>query len=284
MPYPFKNSVNPTYQDVMGSNIGVPSEDLIDFDNTDKAVNASSRLSEIDAEIARLKQRIAEKRAVENAYNRPASVYDYIIGGDRSGLDRIAQQKMAEEQAKQQRELTEKLSKDQKSEQEQYKRNEIANKYQLALTDFELAQQQVDLQKPETLARLKRAAQLANYYGTQLNFDNVSGEATEDAPSIKVNKAVSKVKALKRTNPKKWTNEQKQEYVDTMALIPDEDERKTDLIVDLENMPSTTEEQNEARNKRKAKWEEGIKLQGYDYRKWAESPEGKKLIAEFGEH
>lgn len=98
MPYPFKNPVNPTYQDVMGSNIGVPSEDLIDFDKTDKAVNASSRLSEIDAEIARLKQRIAEKRAEENAYNRPASVYDYIIGGDRSGLDRIAQQKMAEKQ------------------------------------------------------------------------------------------------------------------------------------------------------------------------------------------
>lgn len=242
MPYPFKNPVNPTYQDVMGSNIGVPSEDLIDFDKTDKAVNASSRLSEIDAEIARLKQRIAEKRAEENAYNRPASVYDYIIGGDRSGLDRIAQQKMAEEQSRLQRDLTEKLSKDQKSEQEQYKRNEIANKYQLALTDFELAQQQVDLQKPETLARLKRAAQLANYYGTQLNFDNVSGEATEDAPSIKVNKAVSKVKALKRTNPKKWTDEQKQLYVDTMELIPDEDERKADLIVDLTNMPSTTEE------------------------------------------
>ena len=99
MPYPFKNPVNPTYQDVMGSNIGVPSEDLIDFDKSDKAVNASSRLSEIDAEIARLKQRIAEKRAVENAYNKPASVYDYIIGGDRSGLDRIAQQKMTEELA-----------------------------------------------------------------------------------------------------------------------------------------------------------------------------------------
>lgn len=111
MPYPFKNPVSPIYQDLMesniddpsedlmGSNIGVPSEDLIDFDKTDKAVNASSRLSEIDAEIARLKQRIAEKRAVENAYNRPASVYDYIIGGDRSGLDRIAQQKMTEELA-----------------------------------------------------------------------------------------------------------------------------------------------------------------------------------------
>jgi len=98
MPYPFKNPVNPTYQEVMGSNIGVPSEDLIDFDKSDKAVNASSRLSEIDAEIARLKQRIAEKRASDRFYNKPASTFDYIISGDRSGLDRIAQQRMTEEQ------------------------------------------------------------------------------------------------------------------------------------------------------------------------------------------
>lgn len=278
MPYPFKNPVSPTYQDVMRSNIGVPSEDLIDFDKTDKAVNASSRLSEIDAEIARLKQRIAEKRASDRFYNKPASKFDYIISGDRSGLDRIAQQKMAEEQNKLQRDLTEKLSKNQKSEQEQYKRNEIANKYQLALTDFELAQQQVDLQKPETLARLKRAAQLANYYGTQLNFDNVSGEATEDAPSIKVNKAVAKVKALKRINTKDWTDAQKQDYVDTMALIPDEDERKADLIVDLKNMPSTTEEKERARHAvLKKKIADGVELFGTEIDEW------NKLKKKFGE-
>lgn len=34
---------------------------------------------------------------------------------------------------------------------------------------------------------------------------------------------------------------------------------------------------------RKAKWEEGRKLKGFDYRAWKESPEGKALIKEFGE-
>lgn len=36
-------------------------------------------------------------------------------------------------------------------------------------------------------------------------------------------------------------------------------------------------------NERRKEWEEGNKLTGYDYRKWKESPKGKKLIAEFGE-
>lgn len=34
---------------------------------------------------------------------------------------------------------------------------------------------------------------------------------------------------------------------------------------------------------RKKKWEEGMKLSGFDFRKWKDSKEGKKLIEEFGE-
>lgn len=46
-----------------------------------------------------------------------------------------------------------------------------------------------------------------------------------------------------------------------------------------------TTEDNKASDKanRKAKWEEGRKLKGFDYRAWKESPEGKALIKEFGE-
>lgn len=264
-------------------------------------------MDNLDERIAELQQRIAEKKAYQRMYapHKYASTWDYVAEGDRSGFDRMdaseaAYHNMLRQQDQQnamlkaqqdfnakENELNRKnalnIAKAQKDEQSKYMQNEIANKYQLALTDYELASQQVDMQKPETLARLKRAAQLVNHYGTQLNFDNVSGEATEDAPSIKVNKAIAKVKALKRTKPSKWTDEQKQEYVDNMALVPDEDERKADLQVDLTNMPLTTEEQKEARNKRKAKWEEGKKLTGFDYRSWKESPEGKALINEFGE-
>ena len=46
----------------------------------------------------------------------------------------------------------------------------------------------------------------------------------------------------------------------------------------------TTEDEKAANKaKRKAKWEAGKKLSGYDYRVWKESPEGKALIKEFGE-
>jgi hypothetical protein len=54
-------------------------------------------LEEVNARIATLEQKIAEKKAMDARYNRPASTFDYIISGDRSGLDRIAQQMMAEE-------------------------------------------------------------------------------------------------------------------------------------------------------------------------------------------
>ena len=58
-------------------------------------------LDEVNAQIATLEQKIAEKKAMNARYNRPASTFDYIISGDRSGLDRIAQQMMAEELNKQ---------------------------------------------------------------------------------------------------------------------------------------------------------------------------------------
>lgn len=248
MPYPFKNPVNPTYQDVMGSNIGVPSEDLIDFDKSDKAVNASSRLSEIDAEIARLKQRIAEKRAEENAYNRPASVYDYIIGGDRSGLDRIAQQKMTEEQSRLQRDLTEKLSKDQKSEQEQYKRNEIANKYELANTDYELALQTFNPDDPASIANLKRKAQMLNHYGLQLGFEPVSTDAPASRPKtgVEEQKDYEGIASAAISN-KSWTDETRNTAFEAANNVKDVTKRN-ELLTKIANRGSTKEDKERTLN------------------------------------
>ena len=223
-------------------------------------------LEEINARIAQLEQNIAEKKAYQRMYRpgKATATWDYVAEGDRSGLDNIhneetayhnmlrqqeqqnrmlkAQQEFTAEQNRLSRQNALDLAREQKEDQQRYVNNEVANKYQLALTDYELAQQQVDMQKPETLARLKRAAQMVNYYGSQLNFDPVSLEATGDSPAIKVNKNISKVKALLRLDPKKWSAEQKQEYVDTMALIPDEDERKSELVVSGMNKGPTTDE------------------------------------------
>lgn len=229
-------------------------------------------LEEINARIAQLEQNIAEKKAYQRMYRpgKATATWDYVAEGDRSGLDNIqneetayhnmlrqqeqqnrmlkAQQDFTAEQNRLSRQNALDLAKAQKEDQQRYVNNEVANKYQLALTDYELAQQQIDMQKPETLARLKRAAQMVNYYGSQLNFDPVSLEATEDSPAIKVNKNISKVKALLRLDSKKWTDEQKQEYVDTMALIPDEDERKSELVVSGMNKGPTTDEKEKARH------------------------------------
>ena len=46
---------------------------------------------------------------------------------------------------------------------------------------------------------------------------------------------------------------------------------------------TTEDKKSSDKANRKAKWEEGRKLKGFDYRAWKESPEGKALIKEFGE-
>lgn len=46
---------------------------------------------------------------------------------------------------------------------------------------------------------------------------------------------------------------------------------------------TTEDKKSSDKANRKARWEEGRKLKGFDYRAWKESPEGKALIKEFGE-
>lgn len=204
----------------------------------------------IKARIAELEQRKAERNALRGY--RDLAYLDYMTKGDRSGFDRIdadevayrnmlAQQKFQEQQRALDRELSRELSNNANTSNSSVA-NEIANKYQLALTDYELADSQRDTQKPETLARLKRAAQMVNHYGSQLGFEPVVANLDTDSEPIRINKAIAKVKALNKLNAKNWTNEQKAAYDLNMSLIPDDDERKADLVVSLTNKGSTVED------------------------------------------
>lgn len=249
MPYPFKNILpQQSYQEVMRNNPVYPSSDLIDFSAEDKAVDAQARLHELDAQIEALKQKIAEKKASDILYNKPASTFDYIIAGDRSGLDRIAQQKFNEEQSKLQRDLTEKLANKQNSEQEQYKRNEIANKYELANTDYELALQTFNPDDPASIANLKRKAQMLNYYGSQLGFEPVS----TDAPASRTKTGVEEQKdyegiATAALSNKSWTDETRNTAFEAANNIKDVSKRN-ELLTKIVNRGSTKEDKERTLN------------------------------------
>lgn len=90
-------------------------------------------LEEVNARIATLEQKIAEKKAMDARYNRPASTFDYIIAGDRSGLDRIAQQKMAEE-----------LNRQNKVIENEARQDEYVKNRNIALTKYQYAEQALD--------------------------------------------------------------------------------------------------------------------------------------------
>ena len=86
------------------------------------------------------------------------------------------------------------------------------------------------------------------------SITNIKNQADKDAilKEMEANPAIKNNKAFK------------EQYNRIKAITP-EDKKSSD------------------KSNRKAKWEEGRKLKGFDYRAWKESPEGKALIKEFGE-
>lgn len=121
-------------------------------------------LDEVNARIATLEQKIAEKKAMDARYNRPASTFDYIISGDRSGLDRIAQQMMAEELNRQNKAI------ENVARQDEYvkNRNKAATTYKYAEQALDAANKSRD---SNTIAKAERDLELAeedfNYWNNK---------------------------------------------------------------------------------------------------------------------
>lgn len=148
----------------------------------------------IKARIAELEQRKAERNAMRGY--RDLSYLDYISQGDRSGFDRIdaeeqayrnmiAQQKYNEQQRALDRDLSRELAKTANSTNSNVA-NEIAHKYELASTDYDIALQTYNPDDPVSVGNLKRKAQMLNHYGSQLGFEPVSLDAPTSRPKTGV--------------------------------------------------------------------------------------------------
>lgn len=118
MAYPYKNIFNRTYQDVMADDarnkamgdydaINVNSEELIDFTpgfqeqyNVDMAKVAANneRIKELEAIIAQKKQDEISFAKYRNNPLYKAAKFDYVVNGDRRGLDQFLADERAREE------------------------------------------------------------------------------------------------------------------------------------------------------------------------------------------
>lgn len=108
MPYPYKNYIPTSYQEAMTGNIGYDSQDLIDHDATPWASESRSHMGQLNAEIADLEKKVAEQRASRSRQLSDMKAdprwniasLQFILNGDRSGMDAIASSVQAREQMK----------------------------------------------------------------------------------------------------------------------------------------------------------------------------------------
>jgi len=212
----------------------------------------------IKARIAELEQRKAERNALRGY--RDLSYLDYIAQGDRSGFDRIeadevayrnmlAQQKFQEQQRALDRELSRELAKTANSSNSNVA-NEIANKYELANTDYELALQTFNPDDPVSVANLKRKGQILNHYGSQLGFEPVSLDAPTSRPKTGVEEQKDYEGVAKELLKKKeYTDEDRDRATELKDKVKDET-IKQQLTTIIANKGQTKEDKDRERLKK----------------------------------
>lgn len=258
----------------------------------------------IKARIAELEQRKAERNAMRGY--RDLSYLDYIAQGDRSGFDKIeadevayrnmlAQQKFQEQQNALNRENALNLAYVGRANALEDKKDEMIRLRGKALSGLQYAEQSLkyamDKGDANAINAAERDVQLAKedlaYYNSKLGYSEPTKEvSSEPKPSLEgqetpVNLSVDieRYKALKKGKKAELDAILKEIKDNPNFNQSPELQREYQRISKIKSDEQLLEEL----NKRRSEWEEGKKLTGYDYRKWKESPKGKKLIAEFGE-
>lgn len=144
--YPFNNNI-PKYP--FDKNKYVDSSELVDLDATPSV----DRMKELDTQIADLKQKIAQKKAasLQSKYDRMndpdyrLARYDYIVSGDRSGLDRISEAERAYKNMLANQAHALKLAKEQRLDSQLYQMDEYMKNRSIAATKAKYAEQELAL-------------------------------------------------------------------------------------------------------------------------------------------
>lgn len=142
--YPFDNNI-PAYP--FDKNKYVDSSELVDFN----ATSSVDRMKELDTQIAELKQKIAQKKAasLQSKYDRmndpdyKVARYDYIVSGDRSGLDRISEAERAYKNMLSNQAHALKLAKAQRLDSQLYQMDEYMKNRSIAATKAKYAEDEL---------------------------------------------------------------------------------------------------------------------------------------------
>lgn len=265
-------------------------------------------IEEIQADIARVKAEMALRDKYEQGFNQPQTRTgwsSYIVTGDRGLLDayqnrenqwknQLQQQDYQAKEADYNRKLQEKIAAMNKSAADVDKKLADEHSYNNARTRYDYALRALKSIPKENLAEreiaerdLALAEHELNYYSKKLNIDKPKTTETpksnQEEPKP-ANREESKSVPVKLTDSKSIkrfkTRADRKAQADKLAEM-DPDGQNPEIQEEIIRINGLDTDEDKAA--RKNKWNEGKKLTGFDFRKWKESKEGKKLIEEFGE-
>ena len=274
-------------------------------------------VAEIQAEIAKVKQEIATR----DMYRQPQSRVgwaSYVGTGDRGLLDayqnrednynkmmkqqqfqaaeRALQQKFQEQENERNRENARILAREQRRENSLYQMDENMKSRANAATKQQYAQ--YDLEQAEKsgvkddIERAKMNLALANnelkYWNKRVGYteeddkkkesakkpESSDDKSRDDSKSVPVKLTDSKAKKRFKTKAERAN------HVKSLEAMDPEGQSK-EIQEEINRVKGLDTDEDKA--VRKEKWKAGKQKTGFEFRKWKESQEGKKLIAEFGE-
>lgn len=262
-------------------------------------------LAYLNKEIDKVKNQLESRQSNYESVPQPKTQVgwsSYIVNNDRGMLDKYQDAERAWYNKLKDQEHAKELANAQMVQQAAYRMDENMKNRSLALNKLQYAQAALKndtSNDPLVKAGLERdvrnATEELNYWDKALG---IKYKEEDNNPPKKDNEVESNNPPVEIKDDS--TTDVKIEDYSSITKIMNQAEKDA-ILKEMESNPAIknnkafkeqynrikgiTPEDKKANDKanRKAKWEEGRKLKGFDYRAWKESPEGKALIKEFGE-
>lgn len=263
-------------------------------------------LAYLNKEIDKVKKQLEDRQAKYESVPQPKTQVgwsSYIVNNDRGMLDKYQDAERDWYNKLKDQEHAKELANAQRQEQAAYRMDDNMKNRSLALNKLEYAKAALkndtsndDMIEAALRRDVRNALEELNYWNRAVGLEEVGLE--EDNPPKKDNEEEQGNPQVEVKDDR--TTEVKIEDYSSITKIKNQ-AQKDAILKEMEANPAMknnanfkkeynrikaiTPEDKKSSDKanRKAKWEEGRKLKGFDYRAWKESPEGKALIKEFGE-
>ena len=265
-------------------------------------------LAYLNKEIDKVKKQLADRQAKYESVPQPKTQVgwsSYIVNNDRGMLDKYQDAERDWYNKLKDQEHAKELANAQRQEQAAYRMDDNMKNRSLALNKLQYAEAALKndtSNDPLIKAGLERdvrnAKEELNYWNKAVGLKEVELEEGNNLPKNTSKTDVNKV--VSEDVKDDSTTEVKIKDYSVITKIKNQ-AQKDAILKEMEANPAiknnaafkeqynrikgiTPEDKKDTdKANRKAKWEEGRKLKGFDYRAWKESPEGKDLIKEFGE-